>query len=74
MSWNGYRLRGVVWKTADGLRHAVNEWMHSSDDFSWGTACGQHNTPIASGGGKKPRTFKGFVTCFQCLAKGDSDP
>lgn len=71
MSWNGYRLQGYVWKTADGVRHKIDEWMHSSDDYSWETACGQHKTQLGS---KKPRTFKGFVTCFQCLAKGDGDP
>jgi hypothetical protein len=74
VSWNGYRLRGYVWKTEDGIRHSIDEWQHSADEFMWETACGSNQTAITTGGGKKPRTFKGFVSCLRCLAKGDVDP
>jgi len=72
MSWTDRRLRGVVWNRG-GLRHAVDEWFHSSDDYIWETACGQYETALASSGRTRPRVFKGFVTCLQCLAKGGGD-
>lgn len=73
MSWDSRRLRGVVW-TMGGLRHAVDEWVHDSDDYMWESVCGFVETPCTTSGGKKPRVHKGFVTCLQCLAKGGGAP
>ena len=73
MSWDNHVLSGVVWKF-DGLRHYVLEWCKDGYDWQWGTLCGSTETERFSDGGKKPRCFKHFVTCLQCLAKGDRDP
>lgn len=76
MTWFSRRLEGEVW-SIDGLRHAITEWYEPSnpsepgdgdEDFMWDTLCGIE-TRRASVGADKPRTFKGFVTCLQCLAK-----
>lgn len=72
MSWDGYLLEGRTWKV-NGVNHKIVEWVNDGT-YAWATLCEGHDTLWTSSGGKKPRTFKGVVTCFQCLAKGDVGP
>lgn len=73
MSWQSWRIQDVVWRVGY-VNHAIDEWEDSSRTFMWETACGIAKTDLTTSGGKKPRVFKGFVTCFQCLAKGPETP
>jgi len=73
MSWQSWRIPGKVWNV-DGVRHAVEQYSYDDETCMWESLCGHAETPYTSNGGKKPRLFKGFVTCLQCLAKGGGDP
>ena len=72
MSWDSRIIPSVVWKI-DGVRHTLVEWCNDGT-YAWATLCESNDTLWTTSGGKKPRVFKGFVTCLQCLAKGDEAP
>jgi hypothetical protein len=73
MSWQSWRIPDKVW-TQGGLRHRVDQWTHDEDVVQWQTACGIYTSGAPTAQPIKPRFHKGFVTCLQCLAKGDGDP
>jgi hypothetical protein len=73
MSWQSWRLPGVVWNIGE-LRHGIEEFAYDEDTFAWSTVCARYETSLTTRGGRKPKVVRGFVTCLQCLAKGDRDP
>ena len=66
-------LDGLVW-SIDGIRHGVEQSVYEEHSSVWSSLCGIYETAVTLDGGKPPNLFKGFVTCLQCLAKGNVIP